>query len=75
MLDILLTANLYIEFIVAIIGSILSILYNFKLAKFFFRLNVDGHIIKINQGLTGLIMLILFQIMSLFYISNIFGGN
>ena len=75
MLNILLTANLYIEFIVAIIGSILSILYNFKLAKFFFRLNVDGHIIKINKGLTGLIILISFQIMSLFYISNIFGGN
>lgn len=75
MLDILLTANLYIEFIVAIIGSILSILYNFRLAKFFFRLNVNGHIIKINQGVAGLILLILLQIMSLFYIGNIFGGS
>lgn len=75
MLEILLTVNLYLEFIVVIIGSILSILYNFKLAKFFFRLNGSEHIIKINKDLAGLILLITLQMMSLFYISNIFGGS
>lgn len=75
MLEILFTTNLYLEFIIAIIGSVLSILYNFKLAKFFFQLNGGNDIIKINKNLTGLILLISFQMMSLFYISNIFGGS
>ncbi|MCP5370021.1 MAG: cation:proton antiporter [Rickettsiaceae bacterium] len=75
MFNILLTSGLYKEFIVAIIGSVLSILYNFKLAKFFFLLDHDGHTIKINHGLSGLIVLVTLQIISIFYIGNILGGS
>lgn len=69
-LDLLISEKLYIEFISIIAGTILSLLYNFRIARLFFHRSAEYGEMQINSNLSGLIFLVLIQISIIFYITN-----
>jgi multicomponent Na+:H+ antiporter subunit D len=71
--DLLLKDNLYIEFIVVLIGSVIALLYHFKLGKALFLSPKKNGTITINTNQYGLFSIVVIQILSLIFINQIFG--
>ncbi len=69
--DLLLEYNLTKEFIVVLIGSILGLLYHFKLAKTIFFSPKTNGTMQIQSKLHGLIAIVIIQILSLLYLQDL----
>ncbi len=69
--DLLISKGLFLEFIVVVLGAVLSLLYHFRMGKvIFFSPRKNGKI-QIETKLYGLIAIIIFQIITLLYIKDL----
>ncbi|HJK87047.1 MAG TPA: proton-conducting transporter membrane subunit [Candidatus Megaira endosymbiont of Nemacystus decipiens] len=76
MLELLLNMEMNIEFLVVIFGSLLAILYNFKIARAIFSSSTsseihEDHHVTINKDLTGLMIITVVQVLFLFFMNNL----
>ena len=70
-LDLLFSQNLYLEFVVAIFGSIFSLLYHLKFTKAIFFSPKSNGTIEITTKLYGLMTIITLQIMTIIYVKDL----
>lgn len=70
-LDLLFVQNLYLEFIIVIIGSAFSLLYHLEFLKVIFFSSKKNGTIKIDTKLYGLTALIILQILTMIYMQEI----
>jgi multicomponent Na+:H+ antiporter subunit D len=71
MFDLLFSQNLYLEFLVVVIGSIFGLLYHIKFFKTIFFSPKSNGIIQIKTKISGLAMIIILQIITIIYIQDI----
>ncbi|RTK92299.1 MAG: cation:proton antiporter [Rickettsiales bacterium] len=68
--SLLIEQKMIVEFFIVLAGTVLSMLYHLKIAKAIFFNNNKNESVEINSNLSGLIVIIIAQIMSLIYIND-----
>ena len=70
-IDLLLSNNLVIEFLIVILGSVFAILYHLNFVKLLYFTHNDHKKVKINTKITGLIFISTIQVLTLIYLNYI----
>ena len=68
--SLLIEQKMIFEFLLVLLGSAVGMLYHLKIATAIFFNNNDNESIEINSNLSGLVVIIIMQIMSLIYIND-----
>ncbi len=69
--DLLISKGLFLEFMVVVLGAVLSLLYHFRMGKVIFFSPTKNGTIQIETKLYGLMAIIIFQIITLLYIKDL----
>lgn len=69
--DLLFSQNLYLEFVIVILGAVFGLLYHLKFTKAIFFSPKSNGTIEISTKLYGLTVIIIFQIITIIYVKDI----
>lgn len=69
--ELLIRQNLFIEFIVALVGTVLALLYHLKIARTIFFSADQTEAIENDTNISGLIAIIFLQVLSLVYFNDL----